>query len=472
MTSVAAPPATLLPEGPLSDRTKPRRTILRAAAWGSTCVAVLVACGETLTQVGTDDVASVRLSVDSVEVAIARTLQLRAYPLDAAGALLVVSGVTWSSSNSGIATVDETGLVTGVAVGEVDVVAQLGAVADTTVVTVDVLPALALSEDSVGFEVTAGGADPAPRPILITNAGGLTLAGLAVDSIRYVGSTTGWLTAQLSSPVAPATLTLSAVPAGITVAGTYVAAVWLSATDANGSPAAVTATLEIAPGPPLSSGFQIVQGNGQTAIVGASVSVAPTISLIDEFDNPVAGATVTFTPSGGGSANPPSAVTNANGQASTTWTLSATGHTATSSGVFANTLTASVTGLTPLQFTGSGVYSFATHVNGMWAATGCTGCHGGASPFLGLALDRTVAENHAALTTNAPPVCDATLAAYRRVRTDGGDDGHSFSILRIFMETTGDLVAGSECGPHGFLKVSAANLEILRAWIRNGAPNN
>jgi hypothetical protein len=235
----------------------------------------------------------------------------------------------------------------------------------------------------------------------------------------------------------------------------------------------VTATLEVAPGPPLSSGFQIVQGNGQTAIVGANVSVGPTISLIDQFDNPVSGATIVFTASGGGTATPSSVTTNANGQASTVWTVTATGHAMSTQGAFPNTLTASVTGLTPLQFTASAVYSFGTHVNGMWATSGCTGCHGGAMPFLGLPLDRSAGENHAALTTNVPPVCDATLAAYRRVRTDGGDDGHTFSILRIFMEVAGsDAVAGSGCGPHGAAKVSAANLAILRAWIRNGAPNN
>jgi hypothetical protein len=266
---------------------------------------------------------------------------------------------------------------------------------------------------------------------------------------------------------------VTAVPAGITAAGVYAAKLWLSATDAESSPMAVDATLDVAPGPPLSSGFQIVQGNGQTAIIGANVSVAPTISLIDQFDNPVAGATIVFTASGGGTATPSSVTTNANGQASTAWTVAANGHTASTQGVFVNTLTASVTGLPALQFSASAIYSFRTHVNGMWAASGCTGCHGGATPFLGLPLDKTAGENHAALTTDVAPVCDASLTTYRRVRTDGGDNGHDFSILRVFMEATGsDAVTGTGCGPHGFAKVNAANLAILRAWIRNGAPNN
>jgi hypothetical protein len=381
--------------------------------------------------------------------------------------------VSWLSTDVLVADIDDSGTVTGVSEGNVSVIASVGSVADTTFVTVAPPPELAISKDSVGFDVMAGGADPAPDTVFVTNTGGLTLNGLSVDSIVYTGSTSGWLSAQLSSPTAPATLELEAVPAGITAAGVYAAVLWLSATDAESSPTAVAATLEVAPGPPLSSGFQIVQGNGQTAIIGTNVSVGPTISLIDQFDNPVPGATIIFTASGGGTATPSSVTTDANGQASTVWTVAASGHTVSAGGAFANTLTASVTGLPPLQFTASAVYSFGTHVNVMWATSGCTGCHGGATPFLGLPLDRTAGENHAALTTNAPPVCDATLAAYRRVRTDGGDDGHAFSILRVFMEATGsDAVVGSGCGPHGAAKVSAANLDIIRAWIRNGAPNN
>ena len=449
-------------------------TLLRLAALVALCtIAALQGCAETVTQISDADVAELRMAADSAEVAVARDLQLRAYPLDAGGGLLIGPSVTWRSADDGVASVSQTGLVTGVAAGMTEVVVELGALSDTTVVTVDLAPALALSTDSVGFDVTAGGADPPPQSIEVTNGGGLPLNGLSVDSTRYQGNASGWLSAQLSSPVAPATLELTAVPAGITAAGVYIASLWLSATNADGSPVVVIATLEVAPGPPLSSGFQIVQGDGQTAIIGASVSVAPTISLIDEFDNPVSGATVTFTPSGGGAANPPSAMTDANGQASTMWTVTANGHSASAEGVFTNTLTASVTGLAPLQLSASAVYSFGTHVNAMWAPSGCTGCHGGATPFLGLALDRTPGENHAALTTDTPPVCDATLAAYRRVRTDGGDDGHDFSMLRVFMEATGsDAVSGSGCGPHGFAKVSSTNLDVIRAWIRNGAPNN
>jgi hypothetical protein len=108
----------------------------------------------------------------------------------------------------------------------------------------------------------------------------------------------------------------------------------------------------------------------------------------------------------------------------------------------------------------------------MWTGT-CTGCHSGTSGgFSGLSLGGTASQNYAMLTLNAAPNCgvNASLATYRRVRTDGGDNAHAFSILRIFMEASPNDVA-FDCGPHP-TKVSAANLAILRAWIRNGAPNN
>jgi hypothetical protein len=138
-------------------------------------------------------------------------------------------------------------------------------------------------------------------------------------------------------------------------------------------------------------------------------------------------------------------------------------------GTYQNTLTATVqfTAIN-VQFTGFARYSWGTHVNPMWAATGCTGCHGGTS---GLTLSGTAAANYSALV-NVNPVCDATLVAsgYRRVSTASGTSGHTLSVIRILMETAGDAVGA--CGPHGFLKLSAGNLNILRAWIRNGAPNN
>jgi hypothetical protein len=229
----------------------------------------------------------------------------------------------------------------------------------------------------------------------------------------------------------------------------------------------VTFTASATAGNPTS--VAIVQGNGQTATTGTNVATAPTVVVRDQFTNPVSGRTINFTTTGGsvGSAAP---TTNASGQASTTWAPNVAGGTMQSNGTFPDTLFASVqgTGLST-SFTASARYSYATHLHPVWAAASlCTSCHGGT---FNLTLSGTASQSYAELVTElTAPACDASLATWRRVRTDGGDNGHSFSILRLFMEPTGSDAVGL-CGPHP-TKVSAGNLAIIRAWIRNGAPNN
>ena len=68
----------------------------------------------------------------------------------------------------------------------------------------------------------------------------------------------------------------------------------------------------------------VVSGNGQSATVNTAVSTAPTVRVLDQFDNTVAGATVTFTAvtgggsldanSGGGGSNDSTATTAGNGE--------------------------------------------------------------------------------------------------------------------------------------------------------------
>jgi len=438
------------------DPNRDPKGIMRGGLAVMSCAMVIVACGETLTQVSADDVVELRLSADSAEVAIGREVQIRAYPLDARGALLVGQQVSWQSADVLIATVDDAGAVTGVATGMTEVIAHIGTASDTTFVTVDLAPVITLSSDSVGFEVAAGGADPAPESVDITNTGGLTLAGLRVDSIVYGPGASDWVAADLDSPVAPSVLELTPVTSGITAAAAYSASLWLSATGADGSPAELIVTLEVAPGPPSSDAFQIVAGNNQTVVTGSVVTTAPTILLRDAFDNPVPGATITFSASGGGSVDPSLMVTDANGQASTSWTLSATGHTMGTSGTFQNTLTASATGLTPLQFVGHARYSFATHVSPIFPAS-CSGCHGNFVFSLSHATLVDVASN-----------CGG--AAFPRVSSAGGDTGANASILLLHL-TPG---ATPPCGfahPEPWAS-GDPNLLTLEAWIRNGAPNN
>ena len=72
------------------------------------------------------------------------------------------------------------------------------------------------------------------------------------------------------------------------------------------------------------TGIIVVSGDGQQAPAGAELPSPVRVRVIGENDLPVAGITVTFAPVGGGAANPSTAVTDANGEASARWTLPAT----------------------------------------------------------------------------------------------------------------------------------------------------
>ena len=107
---------------------------------------------------------------------------------------------------------------------------------------------------------------------------------------------------------------------------------------------AETATGQV--GPPAN--VTKVAGDGQSATAGTAVAVAPTVKVTDASSNPLSGVAVTFAvASGGGSIIGGNATTNASGLASVgTWTLGAAAG--------ANTLTATVSGLTPVTFTATG----------------------------------------------------------------------------------------------------------------------
>ena len=110
-------------------------------------------------------------------------------------------------------------------------------------------PAIGLSSALANFAATAGGADPSPQTINVTNAGVGTLSGLST-SITYLTGTPGWLTAGVSPTTAPATLTLTPT-LGSLAAGTYTATVTVSSSLGGVAPQPVAVTLTVNPGPTI-----------------------------------------------------------------------------------------------------------------------------------------------------------------------------------------------------------------------------
>lgn len=108
-------------------------------------------------------VITVRVAVNSVEVtpavgavSVGATLQLTATPRDAGGGPLD-RPVVWTSSDPAIATVNATGLVTGVATGPVTITATSQGKAGTAALTVRVAVASVMLSDPGGEPVAPGG---------------------------------------------------------------------------------------------------------------------------------------------------------------------------------------------------------------------------------------------------------------------------------------------------------------------------
>jgi hypothetical protein len=139
-------------------------------------------------------------------------------------------------------------------------------------------------------------------------------------------------------------------------------------------------------------------------------------------------------------------------------------------GTFQNMLTVSTAGFTAQQLSGFARYSYPTHVNPIFS---CGGCHDAGGSAAGLNFDGTPDQDRAVLV-NIRPTCGPALPTdYRRVSPLGGiAASDTFSVL---VQKLDPAIPGvGTCGAHagGEFLAGATQLTILRAWIRNGAPNN
>jgi hypothetical protein len=143
------------------------------------------------------------------------------------------------------------------------------------------------------------------------------------DSNPVVGAAVTWVVTAGGGTLDPAT--------GTTDASGQASTTWTlgSTAGANTAQAIVsgvgqaTFTATAAAGTP--SVIQIVSGNGQSGQAGAPLAAQLVVQVLDDADNPVSGATVTWSiESGGGSVSPGSVQTDAQGRAAAAWTLGPT----------------------------------------------------------------------------------------------------------------------------------------------------
>jgi len=95
-------------------------------------------------------------------------------------------------------------------------------------------PKIVLTPTSAQFQAEARSGLTAPQTVRITNGGSGIVAGLSQSIVYTAGQPSGWLTATLSGPSAPATLTLRANASATLQAGTYTATVAIKALNPKG----------------------------------------------------------------------------------------------------------------------------------------------------------------------------------------------------------------------------------------------
>jgi adhesin/invasin len=294
--------------------------------------------------------------------------------------------------------------------------------------------------------ITAGGAG-STITVTARDAGGNPLPGLTVVLANTGGGT-------LTQPAGP---TNAQGQATGTYSSTGSGSKTVSATIAG---QALPSTATVTVNPAAAATITAVTSTAFSVRFGQAVGSLPSVRVLDQFGNGVPGVTVSFTITSGQSTRSPASIaTNASGTASlNSWLIGAfTGapaNTATTQNVY-NRISASsgvaVTG-NPVVFTGTATLSFASDLypffNGTCAAAGC---HNTFSPR----MDQAAATVYATL-----------LNPNQRyvIPNDTTSSNVTLNLLWRKPGTAGVTHTGST--------FASAIVTAIKAWIRQGAPNN
>lgn len=114
-------------------------------------------------------------------------------------------------------------------------------------------PSISLSGTSVSFTATAGGSNPAPQQVSISNGGTGSLTNLSLGAIQYGPGASNWIQAPALSSTngfPPATFDVAPVISGLS-AGTYTATIPVLSSVATNSPQNLTVSLVVSPAPSI-----------------------------------------------------------------------------------------------------------------------------------------------------------------------------------------------------------------------------
>jgi uncharacterized protein YjdB len=238
-------------------------------------------------------VASVIVSPATASILAGQTVQLTATPKDANGNILTGRVITWTSSNTGVATVNGTGLVTAVATGTAILTAACegrnGTSAVTTnapVASVTVSPATATRLPGQTIQLTATPKDSSGNPLTgrpiswgTSDAGVATVSGSGLVLGIAVGSAT--ITASSGGVDGMSSVTVTAsggawpnAPAGWTVVSDYDMHALNDGGWLNSAPSDITSGLVSVitdpTGPLNSTSWQFYFRKGDASICGAA----------------------------------------------------------------------------------------------------------------------------------------------------------------------------------------------------------
>jgi uncharacterized protein YjdB len=257
-------------------------------------------------------VATIVLSPSSPSVIVGQTTQLSATTKDSAGNVLTSRSLTWFSRDTTIATIDQTGTVTGKRVASVTVGATSGGVTSTATLTVQAVPintvvmSPALSNLLVGQSqaLTAEVTDNQGNPIagatvaFVSSTPGVatvTATGPLTATLTAVGSGQAQITGTSGTKSGTATVNVALVPVGsLTIAPT------LDSITIGGT-AQLTATVKDSAGNTL-SGRTVAWSSSNSAVATVSTSGlvagvgAGTVAIVATSGGKVAAATVTVKP--------------------------------------------------------------------------------------------------------------------------------------------------------------------------------
>jgi uncharacterized protein YjdB len=214
-----------------------------------------------------DPVTSVTVDPASVTLQVGQTAQFRATLRNAAGNELQGRNVSWSSSSAQVASIDANGLLTALTGGQTTITATSEGRSGNATANVNA-PIILLSASRLDFNVVPG-LVPLPQEVSIQNAGTGTLSQLGV-SIEYLGGTADWLSRELSSTTAPATMTVSVNASGLTD-GEYEANLTVLSTAAGVNAVTIPVRLIVSPEPiPMQPGDLTASASNDTVTLSWS----------------------------------------------------------------------------------------------------------------------------------------------------------------------------------------------------------